>query len=280
MSGYLVLQGWTTYRASHVQRHHPQLGIPGRDPDLDVHLEEGLYRWQGTRQFIWRNVVAPLFLLRTPAKLRDLLVNRMWSRAEPLRETLLRSTWIALLIGTCVCFGWGQELVLFWVVPLTVTFPIFSWWIELMEHYPLMSGSATNLEMSRNRWTGPLGRFLTGAHCEHLHQVHHVFPRVPFWNLRRAHEILMEDSLYAATQTRSVGLLRPVVPGIPTILESVARKPAKRSSRPAEWKRSASVPLALAASSRRPSIRTSRVRLRRSWNRTLGGTRSRHCGGP
>ncbi|WP_203563787.1 fatty acid desaturase [Deefgea sp. CFH1-16] len=33
-----------------------------------------------------------------------------------------------------------------------------------------------------------------GAHCDYLHLTHHLLPGIPFWNLKKATEILREDN--------------------------------------------------------------------------------------
>jgi fatty acid desaturase len=60
--------------------------------------------------------------------------------------------------------------------------------------------------MSRNRNSHFIERFLTGMHNENYHLIHHLFPSIPFWNIPKAHEILMQDPNYAQHHRQGGGI--------------------------------------------------------------------------
>jgi fatty acid desaturase len=221
-SGWLVAQSWSPYWISHVFRHHLRFG-GSDDPDYQYHIAQGLYEPRSDGSFKWQFLISPLLFFRTPSKVVDLIRNRFISPEEPWWESVVKLTYLTLLVGTFVALGYGWEFFLFWVVPLLLSFPIVNWYVELTEHYPLVRGGSEDIHLSRNRWTGLIGKFLTGIHHENYHLVHHLFPGVPAWRLPQVHRILMRDPEYKAIQDREVGLVLPIIRGIPSILGGIVR---------------------------------------------------------
>jgi len=91
--------------------------------------------------------------------------------------------------------------------------------IELLEHYPLVeTAPLVDIYLTRNRECGRFGNFLLGIQTqEGYHLVHHRFPHVPRWRLREVHQILLEDSEYAALHqvkgwTRTLRQLFAIIP--------------------------------------------------------------------
>ena len=60
--------------------------------------------------------------------------------------------------------------------------------------------------MSRNRFSHWIERFLCNTHNEHYHLIHHLYPTIPFWNLPKAHRILLEDPEYARLNSKKGGI--------------------------------------------------------------------------
>ena len=75
--------------------------------------------------------------------------------------------------------------------------------------------------MSRNRWTGPIAKLFLGRHNENYHLVHHLKPKVPYWNLPKVHQIMMRDSNYREVQQREIGFVWPMISGVPSIILSI-----------------------------------------------------------
>jgi fatty acid desaturase len=80
-----------------------------------------------------------------------------------------------------------------------------------------------NLYMTRNRKSRGLEWFLTAMHRENYHLDHHLDPRTPFWNIRRAHRIRLQDRAYAGWDVRAGGLFHKGRQGQPSAMSSLIR---------------------------------------------------------
>jgi fatty acid desaturase len=216
-SGYLIFQSFGAYRASHVGSHHRHLGDAESDPDYRFHLECGLYDpATPTRRLVLKEVLASVLGLRIPAYLsyvvRDRLLHdpsgsRVSMPVSPRTERLVFAAQWLLIIGTCAWFGVLAELALFWFVPLLTTNLAIGWLAELAEHYPLPESESSRILLTRNRHGRLVERFLLSRHNDRYHLVHHLNTGVPFWNLGRAHRVLLADGAYARWDDLWAGVL-------------------------------------------------------------------------
>jgi fatty acid desaturase len=207
LSGYLVFHLQGPYRTTHVGLHHRNLGDPDLDPDYRFHMECGLYDpSRSSRAFVLREVVLSVLGLRTLSYLGYLFRDRFWSDPAvqqvstpvPLRvERLILVAQWALIAGICAWFGVLPELLLFWFLPLCTSNVAIGWLSELAEHYPMPEGESQRVLLTRNRHGRLWERFLLSRHNDRFHLVHHLNTGVPFWNLRRAHKVLLTDPGYA-----------------------------------------------------------------------------------
>ncbi len=197
-SGWPALQSFSAYDDSHnsVNGHHPNLGTE-RDGDFVYVLEEGLYQAgrtaENVQHYLWS------IPLRTPHYINYLLKHRIWNPQENVQERVIRLTYLAVLTAGILYFGWGLQLLLYWVIPLLTTANWIGAFIELSEHYPMMeTAPKVDIYVSRNRLLNPVWNFFIGTHQEGLHQIHHLFPGMPLWRMKEAHKILLEDEVYAS----------------------------------------------------------------------------------
>lgn len=198
-SGYFILQIMSSYRKSHVENHHGNFGHPDKDPDYKFAISQGLYP---------TNIDDLRFaslLRRLPKYIKSLLVHRFLEDQKSLEILSISLWWLVIISVSILCNLW-QYLILFWLIPYLTFFQIIGWFIELAEHYPLMNHQI-NLYMSRNRNSHDIELFLTGMHNENYHLVHHLFPNIPFWNVPKAHAILMQDPNYAQHHNQSGGIV-------------------------------------------------------------------------
>ncbi|MDW9256310.1 fatty acid desaturase family protein [Burkholderia thailandensis] len=110
--------------------------------------------------------------------------------------------------------------VVFWIVPIITTFQVIGWFSEISEHYPVIRTTRSTLTITRNRFPVLIERAFVGMHGDNYHLVHHLLAGIPFWNLRRAHAILMEDPAYAAAN-RTLGGIFTAPSGRISVMRSI-----------------------------------------------------------
>lgn len=111
-------------------------------------------------------------------------------RGEPWRELAVRWAWcIGLLAGSGFLGGW-QLPVMYWVLPYFSTAAVVTFLAEVAEHGGLRTADAVRATRS---WTASAPvRWLVGSHSDDLyHLAHHLFPAIPHYHLRQAHQLLM-----------------------------------------------------------------------------------------
>lgn len=205
LSGYLIFQTWNSYKKSHVVKHHHKLGIASQDPDYIYYLNTGVYDTSTRAKFVWRYLAKPLLFLNAFSSLNYLIKNRPLSEASRIEIfPMMLSLAIFATIGG-LCFGL-ESFLIYWLIPYLTTFQMFTWFIELAEHYPMVRSAREDIGATRNRFSHAIEHFLTGMHNEHFHLVHHLFPGVPFWKLKQAHHILLRDEKYARINAESGGI--------------------------------------------------------------------------
>ncbi|MDU1847408.1 MAG: guanitoxin biosynthesis L-arginine gamma (S) hydroxylase [Niallia nealsonii] len=195
-SGYLIGQEFKNYKLSHVKGHHAHLGDKEKDPDYKYHLQVGLYDIGDKRQFLVKYLIKPIFLLNIVSYLSYVFKNRMLQYKIAPREYLIMFLYWILILLTLFYFSALHFFLLFWIVPYITTFSILGWFIEMAEHYPLVHENNESLYMTRNRFSNWLESFFLSGHSENFHLTHHLMPSIPYWNISKAHKIMMKDKLY------------------------------------------------------------------------------------
>jgi fatty acid desaturase len=197
-SGYLVLQSLSGYRLSHVYQHHRYLGDPELDPDYLQYQKWGICGANRSSSGVRRHFARTLSPSTTLSYLIYLLKYRILPEDESGAERIFRLSYIAVIAATAVAFGYGQMVLLFWLVPLVTTQAWIGSFLEIVEHYPMIEcDGPVDICMSRNRRCGWFSSFILGLQqYDGYHLVHHKFPFIPSWRLTEAHEILMEDDVY------------------------------------------------------------------------------------
>lgn len=247
MTAYPIFQQHYAYKVSHVYTHHPKLGNPEADPDLQFFVEEKAYTPASRSRYFVRMVVWPALGRQTIAYLRYLIRNRFLVSKEDRRNDRAtsiihrRKKWLdlfafwafwAVVTGLCWYFGVVVELLLFWVIPYLTSFQILGWYIELSEHTPLVRDYTVDLYMTRNRKSRGIEKWLTGIHNDNYHLEHHLDSRTPFWNLRKAHEIRLRDPEYAALDAMTGGLFTKGPEGQPSAITTIVRLMNEQSRQP------------------------------------------------
>lgn len=216
-SGYLVGQQYVRYIQSHVVRHHGRFGNKEADPDYQQMLNLGLYYVKNPAEFRKQFVRNALFGFMIPKYLMYVVRDRFLIQHDPnypeVRSIITAKQdraifliqWVVIL-GLAFYFGAAGHLLIFWIVPLVSSAMIVGWFIELSEHFPLMASSGVDIHKSRNCQGNLIEHFLVGVHNDDYHLEHHLNPRVPMWNLKKASKIRMNDPDYSSWNSRCAGI--------------------------------------------------------------------------
>lgn len=171
----------------------------------------------GTFLAVWAATVA--FYLQIPEH---------WfpaGRVEPVVShrvgSISRVSFMAIVYGTLTAIdlsGYGKAWIyygLYWIVPLFTTFPVFMILREWLQHGNADRGRYTN---TRIFLTGPLFRYAVMPWGMDYHLPHHLMASVPHYNLKRLHELMLRDPVYAEKAVVVEGLYGPASPatGRPT----------------------------------------------------------------
>jgi fatty acid desaturase len=176
--------------------HHKNLGDPQVDPDLIRYRLFGVDRFPVSRPALAKHLVKVFLLAHTPRYLMGTVRSFIYNRHAPKHERwAMLAYWLA--VPTVVtALGVWQGFLLFWVVPYLTVFQILRYLAEISEHGGLYHKSNEEIELIRNNFCNPLWRPLQYPHHDFFHLVHHLFPGVPHYNLRKVHRLLMQDELY------------------------------------------------------------------------------------
>lgn len=198
-AGYPILFDAAGYRHVHAA-HHRYLGEPG-DPDRP------LYAVRRGRAALLAGFAEDFLLL---SLIRRALVYARGgagaSRARPLGARAAHASGKlaaqALLAGLlAAAFGPSAGLTLYaalWLVPLFTVYPAIIRLRVITEHLPPDRGEgAPTLLVARTSVVGPLEHYLLGAGMD-FHFEHHLFPGIPYENLRRLHAALEERGFFSS----------------------------------------------------------------------------------
>ncbi|NET34164.1 MAG: fatty acid desaturase family protein [Cyanothece sp. SIO1E1] len=197
-ASWLVLESFSGFNDSHNSKangHHLNLGTT-KDVDHMAVVQTGLYSADVKPKDVFTYFAT--LPLQTPKYLTFLLRNRIFNPREDTKERVTRFTYFVVLAVCLIYSGYGLEFLMYWLLPLFTTANWIGSFIQIAEHYPLIQTSdPLDILLSRNRILSPIWNFLVGTHQEGYHLVHHLYPKMPLWNMHKAHRILSQDPSYA-----------------------------------------------------------------------------------
>lgn len=240
LTSYLIFHLFIPYRNSHVGFHHRHFGDPENDPDYNFHILLGLYENKESHaRFILKNLVLALIGYRTLEYIKYIYRDRILFSEDdvairmPVSITVDRALFVATWVAVLTTVSWlnvWTEFLLFWIVPCFTTYIAIGWCAELAEHYPLPESEDKRLLMTRNRHGWAIENFLFGRHNDRFHLVHHIFPTIPFCNLKKAHDVLLQDASYRQWDSMWGGIFTRSHPHEETLISYVKKYKAEVST--------------------------------------------------
>ncbi|MCC2447567.1 fatty acid desaturase family protein [Bacillus cereus] len=216
-AAFPIMISYQTYCKGHMT-HHKYLWSEV-DPDLIRYRIFGLDDPEQNRiRFFIFHFLKPLFLVHVPRYILGMVKVSMYSKDEPRLDRYARNIfWLAIIISSIV-FGFWKIILLFWIVPFLTTFQILKYWAEMAEHAGLENEH--EIFASRNSFGNWYERFLLHPHHNSYHLVHHLFPAVPHYNIKKAHLILMKDPTYRQAH-HCTGFFKSLAPGFSSVVDDI-----------------------------------------------------------
>ncbi|OAB39744.1 fatty acid desaturase [Paenibacillus macquariensis subsp. macquariensis] len=212
-----IMISYSAYCKGHMT-HHKYLWSE-EDPDLIRYRIFGLDQPPKNRmEFFLRHLIKPLFLFHVPRYILGMIKVTMYSKDELRFDGIIRNLYYLLIIASSIVFGFWQELILFWVVPFLTTLQIIKYWAEMAEHAGLENEQ--EIFATRNSFGNWFERVIIHPHQNSYHLVHHLFPAVPHYNIRKVHLVLMDDFEYQKAH-HCAGFFKSLVPGFSSVIDDV-----------------------------------------------------------
>lgn len=177
----------TTERPSHMT-HHKNFWDELLDPDLRRYAQLGLTRLPTSAAN-----TAATFIKGLPAYCFGTISYFFLPADEKRALRVIRLLlWTLIIVVVIVANVW-LAFVIYWLLPFLFVLTPLRLIAEASEHAAL--GCSTEFGTTRNNlgWTQ---QNFVHPHGDGYHTVHHLFTGIPWFNLARAHKILMTDPVY------------------------------------------------------------------------------------
>ncbi|PFF02786.1 fatty acid desaturase [Bacillus thuringiensis] len=215
-----VFTNFKPYCKSHY-KHHKYLWTD-QDPDTSELKALGLDHTIITkRDFVFKYILGSLFIKNIFKNIQG-CITRFFSKQGQtnLEYTVKLGMWFSI-IALSVVFNFWMGLVLYWLVPLVIVLPVIRFWSDLADHSGLETSDP--LYSSRNNYGSWIERMILSPHHDCFHIVHHLFPYIPHYRLKKAHIVLLKNPDYAKAH-HCTGFFQTFMPGFSSVIDDVVRK--------------------------------------------------------
>lgn len=170
-------------RATHLEHHREY-----RDEAVSPLYSYGYWsideaRWPRIRYRVWIWLIRPLCGYHAYTTLRDTILDLAENPRDAAR---VLSIWGGV-IASLALSGHLRWLLLYWIVPLLIVRPPLFFWQDMAQHFGTRKSPSRDVRGFLYRLLlAPHGR---GAH----HNVHHLYPGIPWLRSARASALLIDD---------------------------------------------------------------------------------------
>ncbi len=214
------------YRNTHFAHHRALNGDD--DPDWARNVGREEFVFPTPRSGLTGRALRYLFGLKVVSAVTGFHGNKA-TRDIPALVTRLRLAGLVALLAASIVFGFWQGLILYWLIPLLTVFLAIRYLRNVAEHYAVEHVNVLN--ESRTVLAPFWERWLIAPWGLNYHLEHHLYPSIPSFRLREAHELLMTrdpfPKLAHVTQGYFSGLFRDcAVNADPAPAAGIERAPA------------------------------------------------------
>lgn len=192
---YPGLIGVDAYRTHHLN-HHRYLNSD-KDPDWarKIQLEE--WQFPMNSQKLLKVLFSQIYRGGIEWVKLAYLINKMNGAKKNLVQNEnfgVAALWLSA-ITFCAVKGWILLFFFYWIVPLLLVMPLMQRFRSIAEHFSLPA--QTQFSSSRLTLANFAEEFFIAPHSVNYHLIHHLFPAIPHYKIKKVHSVLMKDPIYS-----------------------------------------------------------------------------------
>ena len=193
---YPIFTSIEQYRQNHM-RHHRHLNTED-DPDWVAKLGKRAFSFPKSKLEFVLTTLSYLVLYQGIMDAIWFLKRFGGSKDVPEKQNngkVIRLSFYVVLFTAITLTGVWSYYLLFWVVPYLSTFFMFQYIRSVAEHFGELAYDhlLTSTRTVKANW---LEQFFIAPHHVGYHLEHHLYPGVPYYNLPKLHQLLMQDQGY------------------------------------------------------------------------------------
>jgi fatty acid desaturase len=135
------------------------------------------------RYMIWFLCLRPFLGPLQIADLVETITTRRWRDAA--YRNRVAGFWLCA-VAALLAAGRLDLLFWYWLVPRFTAFPVLFFWDDMLGHY--------NCPLTGTREMRGLWFRIFGAHGTNFHNIHHLYPAIPWFNMERATRLAIDES--------------------------------------------------------------------------------------
>jgi fatty acid desaturase len=172
LSAWILTGPFPALKEAHLA-HHRDVNDPDKDPD---HYSASQHAWQLPLRWWTQDLYYYVWFFRRWNKIK--VAVRV--------ETLATLVCLIAVIGFGVSQGWTRELLLYWLLPARLAIGMLSFAFDWLPQHPHSILGRQDRFRATHITEGPLFNVL--FLFQNLHQVHHMYPGIPFYRYQRVWE--------------------------------------------------------------------------------------------